>query len=112
MVFYEGQEVPTELAVPITVQDYLTPDSKDPVLYHTVALEKTCFDIVLSERYAIVPDSVPKLNHLLSWADANMAAARGQSVQQLLITSLKEFMDQYCRHVPQLPLVSVLIVHL
>jgi hypothetical protein len=106
MVFHEGQQFPTELAVPIIVRDYSTPDSEDPVLYHSIALDRIKFNIVISERYAIVPESMPKLNHLLNWSDANMADARGQSVQQLLITNLKEFMDQYCRHVSRLPLVS------
>jgi len=108
MVFHEGQEVPTELAIPITVRDYSTPDSEDPVLYHSVALDRTIFKTVISERYAIVPEGMPKLNQLLNWGDANIADARGQSVQQLLITNLKEFMDQYCKHVPRLPLVSTL----
>jgi hypothetical protein len=108
MVFHEGQQFPTELAVPITVRDYSTPDSEDPVLYHSVALDRINFNTVISERYAIVPESMPKLNHLLNWGDANMADARGQSVQQLLITNFKEFMDEYCRHVPRLPLVSAL----
>jgi hypothetical protein len=108
MVFHEGQQFPTELVVPITVRDYSTPDSEDPILYHSVALDRINFSVVISKRYAIVPENMPKLNHLLNWGDANMTDARGQSVQQLLITNLKEFMDQYCRHAPRLPLVSTL----
>jgi hypothetical protein len=109
MVFEEGQESPTPLAVPITVRNYTTPESGDPVLYHTRALTKTDFDLVQSERYAIVPESLPKLQTVLSWAGENMTAARGTSVQQLLVTTLKEFMVQYCKHEPRLPLVSLAV---
>ena len=107
--FYDEEDEtkpPNVLTVPIVVQHYSTLCSEDPILYHSVALDKTTFEIVQSERYAIVPRSVPSLKDILNWAEANMNTSRGRSVQ-LLITTLKEVMDLYCQIEPRLPLASI-----
>jgi hypothetical protein len=107
--FYDDEEEtrpPNVLTVPIDVQNYSTSHSGDPVLYHSVALDKTNFELVRSERYAIVPGGTPSLEDILNWAEANMNTSRGRSVQ-LLITTLKEFMDLYCQIEPRLPLASI-----
>jgi hypothetical protein len=109
--FYDDDDetrAPNILTVPIVVQDYSTSRSGDPVLYHSVALDKSKFETVPSERYAIIPGATPSLDDILNWAEANMTITRGRSVQ-LLITTLKEFMDHYCQIEPQLPLASTTV---
>jgi len=107
--FYDddGTNSPNVLAVPLVVQNYSTSRSGDPLLFHSVALDKTTFEIVPSKRYAIIPGGTPSLDDILNWAEANMTTARGHSLQ-LLITTLKEFMDSYCRIKPRLPLASAI----
>jgi hypothetical protein len=99
-------EAPTAFSLPITVRDYSNQDSKKEALYHTMAIDRTHFKNVPSDRYAIIPGGVPSLNDLLNCFRADVASVGGHSVERL-ITALNEFMDQYCGNEPQLPLVSL-----
>ena len=70
-----------------------------------MAVERTKFENVPSDRYAIIPGGVPSLDDLLHCAQVAMASAGGTPVQRL-ITALEEFIDLYGESERQLPLVS------
>ena len=89
----------------VIVQDYSPPSSADPVLYNVVAVDEKSFENVQSERYAIIPQSMPTLAEILCWVKMTIPAIGGNPVQRLII-ALKDFMSQYCEHRPILPMVS------
>ena len=89
------------------MQDYVEPESEDEVLYNVIATNDTTFENVQSERYAIVPCTMPGMIDILGWVQMDMPAIEGNPVQRLII-ALKDFMSQYCEHKPQLPMASLL----
>jgi len=105
LAFLFNSESPNTSALPITVRDYSTLDSENEMLFHTMAVDRTKFENVPSDRYAIIPGGVPSLDDLLNCVQADLAPVSGQPAKRL-IAALMEFMDQYCENELQLPLVS------
>jgi len=105
LAFQFDSESPTTSALPITVQDYSNQNSESDRLFHTMAVDRTNFKHVPSDRYAIIPGGVPSLDDLLNCVQADLVPIGGQSVKRLF-AALMEFMDRYCENELQLPLVS------
>ena len=90
------------------VQDYSPPDSEDEVLYTVFAHDDKTFENIPSDRYAIVPQSMPSLDDIINWVKMDLPAIEQNPVQRLII-ALKDFMARYCEHTPSLPMVSRLL---
>jgi hypothetical protein len=90
--------------VPLTVEvrRYSPEDSEGELPYHTVAVDDNNFRDVPSDRYAIIPESIPSVDEILDWVQMDLSAAEGIAVQRLII-ALARFMTEYCDSELQLP---------
>jgi hypothetical protein len=90
--------------VPLTVEvrRYSPEGSEDELPYHTVAVDDSNFRDVPSDRYAIIPESIPSVDDILDWVQMDLSAAEGVAVQRLII-ALARFMTEYCDRELQLP---------
>jgi hypothetical protein len=104
---HSGVETVTALPLCLEVKEYRpSSGSSEPLLYDYMAKlgpEGPIFETAISERYAIVPESMPTAQELEDWIKQTPAhhATTG------LMTSLANFIDVYCAHEPHLPLVRL-----
>jgi hypothetical protein len=100
------QYSPNKQMLALTVQDYSQSEFEDPIIYHRLATDEGHFDVVQSQRCAIIPNGLPRVEELLAWAQIDTATTEVSPVQRL-ITALHGFMQTYCQNTPELPLVSL-----
>lgn len=90
------------------IQPYSTPKSElGPHKVTTVDAFDSYGSPILSQslvlRYVIVQDSIPSVEDLLDWAKLDSDSVEGSMARFMF--SLAFFMEEYCKHQPQLPLV-------
>ena len=102
------RESPQAFPLFLTVQDYSTPTFETKPLMLTLAFScefrGVTFERFQSRRYAIVSESLPTIQDLVNWARVDLDVS-DSSLQQRLMVSLTEFIQQYCEIRPKLPMV-------
>jgi hypothetical protein len=98
-------ETVTILPLWLRVQGYRTPDdSLEPLLYDYMTgqgPQGPVFKTAVSERYAVIPESLPTPQDIVDW----IRHAQAQNDKPGLMTCLSHFIDVYRACQPQLPLV-------
>lgn len=105
---YSGVQPITALPLWLQVRDYKTPSElSKPLLYdYMIGLgpQGPVFNMAVSERYAIVPESLPTAEELEIW----IRQAPEQNATPGLMTALGNFIGAYCEHQTQLPMHDIL----
>jgi hypothetical protein len=110
-LLFRGVDIITQKPLLLEVQDYSVPDANAPPLmfdcligYNNVT---PIFKRVISERYALAPESLPTVKQLLDWIQLDVHSPNESTVKRFML-SLGEFMERYCAEQPDVPMYEML----
>jgi hypothetical protein len=110
-LLFRGTDTITQRPLLLEVQDYSVPDVNAPPLESDclVGYDKSTpiFKRVISERYALTPESLPTVRQLLDWIQLDMHSPNESTVKRFML-SLGEFMERYCAEQPDVPMYEML----
>jgi len=114
-LLFRGADTITQKPLFLQVQDYSVPDANAPPLEsdcligydESTPVFKPVFKRVVSERYALVPESLPTVKQLLDWIQLDVHSPYESTVKRFML-SLGEFMERYCAEQQDVPMYEML----